>query len=126
MIFRPGAIVGPGDPAGAFTYWAVRIEKGGEVLAARNPLAPVRMIDARDLTDWVIRMAEGVNTGTFNAVGPSLPLAWVDMLRTLGERSYAPLKLAWVPEPWLAEQGVPEHSNLRFWSSEAATPGLML
>jgi 2'-hydroxyisoflavone reductase len=125
LIVRPGATVGPGDPSGAFTYWTVRMEKGGDILATGDPSTRVQMIDARDLADWVIRMAEEANTGTFNAVGPAFPLVWTDMLRTLGDGSPTPVKLVWVPEPWLAEQGVPELSNLRFWSSEAATHGLM-
>jgi 2'-hydroxyisoflavone reductase len=125
LIVRPGKTVGPGDPSGAFTYWTVRMEKGGEILAAGSPSARVQMIDARDLADWVIRMAEGTQVGTFNAVGPALPLVWSDMLRTLGDRSSVPVTLTWIPQPWLAEQGVPELSNLRFWPSAAATPGRM-
>src|SRR5512133_224439 len=32
-VIRPGLIVGPGDYSDRFTYWPVRVEKGGEVLA---------------------------------------------------------------------------------------------
>ena len=32
-IVRPGLIVGPGDPTDRFTYWPVRIDQGGEILA---------------------------------------------------------------------------------------------
>ena len=31
-VIRPGLIVGPGDETDRFTYWPVRIAKGGEVL----------------------------------------------------------------------------------------------
>lgn len=47
--------MGVGDPSDRFTYWPVRIARGGEVLA---PPAndPVQLIDARDLGEWVIRL----------------------------------------------------------------------
>jgi 2'-hydroxyisoflavone reductase len=54
-IIRPGLIVGPGDETDRFTYWPLRIAKGGQVLAP--PAAdPVQIIDARDLAEWTIRM----------------------------------------------------------------------
>ncbi len=56
-IIRPGLIVGPGDETDRFTYWPVRIDRGGEVLAPGNPSDPVQFIDARDLAEWTIRMA---------------------------------------------------------------------
>ena len=57
-IIRPGLIVGPLDKSDRFTYWPVRIDKGGEVLAPGNPTDPVQFIDSRDLAEWMIRMAE--------------------------------------------------------------------
>ena len=51
-------IVGPGDQTDRFTYWPVRIDRGGEVLAPGNPSDPVQFIDARDLAEWTIRMVE--------------------------------------------------------------------
>ena len=36
-VVRPGYIVGPDDPTGRFTYWPVRIDRGGEVLAIEHP-----------------------------------------------------------------------------------------
>ncbi|MEP6956851.1 MAG: NAD-dependent epimerase/dehydratase family protein, partial [Chthoniobacterales bacterium] len=56
LIIRPGLIVGPGDETDRFTYWPVRIDRGGEVLAPGNPTDPVQFIDARDLAEWTIRM----------------------------------------------------------------------
>src|SRR5436190_3267134 len=70
LIIRPGLIVGPGDETDRFTYWPVRIDRGGEVLAPGNPSDPVQFIDARDLAEWIIRMAEQGTVGQFNAVGP--------------------------------------------------------
>ncbi|MFM8424539.1 MAG: NAD-dependent epimerase/dehydratase family protein, partial [Chloroflexota bacterium] len=48
LIIRPGLIVGPHDPTDRFTYWPLRIAKGGEVLAPDRPDAMAQFIDARD------------------------------------------------------------------------------
>jgi 2'-hydroxyisoflavone reductase len=53
-IIRPGLIVGVGDQSDRFTYWPVRIAKGGEVLAP-PPDDPVQIIDARDLVHPLLR-----------------------------------------------------------------------
>ena len=37
-IVRPGLIVGPGDSSDRFTYWPVRIDRGGEVLARSHAM----------------------------------------------------------------------------------------
>jgi len=84
-----------------------------------------QFIDVRDLADWVIRMAESTGTGTFNTLGPALPMGWADMLGAVRGRTSAPVTLTWVPDTWLQEQMVPPLSNLRFWPSEAAKPGSM-
>ena len=69
-VIRPGLIVGVGDATDRFTYWPVRISRGGEVLA---PPAddPVQIIDARDLAEWTIRCCEHKVYGVFNATGPA-------------------------------------------------------
>jgi 2'-hydroxyisoflavone reductase len=39
--------VGAGDASDRFTYWPVRMARGGQVLAPGNPTDPVQFIDAR-------------------------------------------------------------------------------
>ena len=63
LIIRPGLIVGPRDESDRFTYWPVRIDRGGEVLAPGAPNDSVQFIDGRDLAEWTIRMAENRETG---------------------------------------------------------------
>src|SRR4029077_3949805 len=62
---RPGLIVGPHDPTDRFTYWPRRVARGGAVLAPGRPERPVQFIDARDLAEWCVRLAEARRTGTF-------------------------------------------------------------
>ena len=80
LIVRPGLIVGPRDETDRFTYWPVRIDRGGEVLAPGDPSDSVQFIDGRDLAEWVIRMAEQRQTGIYNATGPDKTLGVGAML----------------------------------------------
>jgi 2'-hydroxyisoflavone reductase len=116
-IVRPGLIVGPGDNSNRFTYWPVRLARGGEVLAPGDGKDPVQIIDARDLAEWIIRLAEQNVTGTFNATGPRSPLTMGEMLA--GIRGAMPgdldVRFTWVSSEFLAEQKIPGWSQLPVW-----------
>ncbi len=116
-IVRPGLIVGPGDNTDRFTYWPVRIARGGEVLAPGNPTDPVQFIDARDLSEWTIRLVENRSYGTFNAVGPASLLTISEMLGAI--RGVLPgshrVSLTWVPADFLEAQKVEPWSNMPVW-----------
>lgn len=71
MLVRPTYMMGPGDRTDRFTYWPVRLAKGGEVLVPGKKEDPVQYIDVRDVAEWMIRLLENETTGIFNAVGPS-------------------------------------------------------
>jgi len=76
-VVRPGLIVGPGDPSGRFTYWPHRLASvgpGEDVVAPGAPEELMQVIDVRDLAAWIVALAEARTTGTFDAVGPALPL----------------------------------------------------
>jgi 2'-hydroxyisoflavone reductase len=116
-IIRPGLIVGPGDTTGRFTYWPVRIAKGGDILAPGSGHDPVQFIDARDLAEWTIRMVEQRTTGTFNATGPA---GWMTTAEMLGGIRAAfdgttPSRLVWAPAAFLAEQRVRPWSDMPVW-----------
>jgi 2'-hydroxyisoflavone reductase len=106
LIIRPGYIVGPGDESDRFTYWPVRVERGGEVLAPGTPADPVQIIDARDLAEWTIRLVEQGTTGAFNAVGPKSRLAMGHMLAELKKTTSSDARLTWVDSDFLASQKV--------------------
>lgn len=114
-IVRPGLIVGPGDMTDRFTYWPVRLDEGGEVLAPGDPEHANQVIDQRDLTEWIVRLAENRTTGDFNATGPGERLSMGTMLDRIGSAIETPYELTWVPESFLEEQGVSPWSDLPAW-----------
>ena len=114
-IIRPGLIVGPGDNSDRFTYWPVRIARGGEVLAPGNPTDPVQIIDARDLAEWTIRMVEQKNFGVYNATGPAHPLTMAEMLYGIKAVTTAGAQFTWVPASFLEEQKVGPWMDMPVW-----------
>ena len=81
-VIRPGLIVGPGDQSDRFTYWPVRIARGGSVLVP--PLTDaVQFIDVRDVAEWSVRVAEQRTVGNFNAKGPDYELTMGALLRCI-------------------------------------------
>lgn len=102
-IVRPGYIVGPRDETDRFTYWPLRVAKGGQMLVPGDRDDPVQIIDGRDLGEWMVRLAEAGTYGTFNAVGPDYTLSMEAMLHgcqavTGGGVEFVRVPLAFVEE----------------------------
>jgi 2'-hydroxyisoflavone reductase len=125
-IIRPGLIVGPGDATDRFTYWPLRVRRGGNVLAPGTPADPVQFIDARDLAEWTIRAGEQRACGVFNATGPAQPLAIGTMLDEIRAATQADATFTWVPADFLAAQQVAPWSELPVWvPADGELAGLM-
>jgi 2'-hydroxyisoflavone reductase len=114
-VVRPGLIVGPGDPTGRFTYWPVRIEAGGEVLAPGDREHATQVIDQRDLGEWIVRLAESETTGDFNATGPAARMSMAEMLHGIRAITGEPVRFTWVSETFLEEHEVRPWSDLPAW-----------
>jgi len=114
-IIRPGLIVGPGDLSDRFTYWPVRIDRGGEVLAPGTAGDPTQIIDARDLAEWTMRMAETGEVGVFNATGPNEPRPIGEMLEEIKSALNANCTFTWVNQEFLQQQSVRGWSDMPVW-----------
>lgn len=119
-VIRPGLIVGPGDETDRFTYWPVRIARGGDVLAPSLGNDPVQFIDARDLAEWTIRIAEQSAFGTYNATGPDYELSVAAMLHGIRAVTTAGAKLHWVPAEFLAAHNVSPWGDMPAWVPDDA------
>lgn len=114
-IIRPGLIVGPGDQTDRFSYWPLRLARGGEVLAPGDGSDPVQFIDARDLAEWTIRMVEQRRFGIFNATGPDYEMRTDAMLYGIRAVTTAGAQLTWVPVEFLAEHQVAPWAHMPVW-----------
>lgn len=115
LIVRPSLIVGPGDLTDRFTYWPVRIERGGEVLAPGDGTDPVQIIDARDLSEWMIRLAEMGTTGTYNALGPRTPRLFSELLHGIKAVTTSEATFTWVDADFLAAHQVLPYQEMPVW-----------
>jgi 2'-hydroxyisoflavone reductase len=114
-VVRPGYIVGPGDPTDRFSYWPVRISRGGEVLAPGAPDDPLQWIDVRDLGEWLVKLVEDGTTGELNAVGPADAARWGDVLDTCVAAAGGDARLEWIPAKWLEENGAGGEDAFPIW-----------
>jgi 2'-hydroxyisoflavone reductase len=120
-IVRPGLIVGPGDETDRFSYWPVRIHRGGEILAPGDGEDRVQVIDVRDLCDWCVRLAEQRTFGTFMGIGPENGRSMAELLYGIAAVTSAPLSWTWVPYEFLQEHGVRPYAEMPVW--RPPTPG---
>jgi 2'-hydroxyisoflavone reductase len=114
LIVRPGLIVGPHDPTDRFTYWPVRLARGGEILAPGPPERIVQFVDVRDLAPWIVRLVEKRRTGVFNATNDGV---------AMGEL-LAGARVTWVSDEFLVEQSVGEWMELPLWIADPEWVGM--
>jgi 2'-hydroxyisoflavone reductase len=112
---RPGLIVGPDDPTQRFSYWPVRVARGGEVLAPGSGEDLVQFIDARDLALWTVLTVENRHLGTYNATGPATPLSMKALLQACKEASGSDATFTWASADFLEKQGVKPWSDMPVW-----------
>jgi 2'-hydroxyisoflavone reductase len=115
IVVRPGLIVGPGDSSDRFTYWPVRIHRGGEVMAPGNPTDPVQFIDCRDLGEWYVRLVEDSAIGVYNGVGPASPMSIAEMLYGIRATTGGELSFTWVDADFLKQHEVEEWGEMTVW-----------
>src|SRR5207249_4838220 len=106
LVIRPGLIVGPHDYTDRFTYWPVRVARGGETLAPGRPDRPVQCVYVRDLAEWAVRMVEARGTGTYHVTGPDYKLTMGRLLETCRDVTGSDARFVWVDEAFLLERGV--------------------
>ena len=112
---RPGLIVGPGDTSDRFTWWPVRIDKGGEVLCPGDQDGHVQVLDVRDLADWMLHCIEQNVVGVYNATGFHGRVSMAEMLGACKAATSTPVTLTWASEEFLQENSVQPYMQMPCW-----------
>lgn len=115
LIIRPGLIVGPYDPTDRFTYWPLRVARGGVVLAPEKPDIPIQIIDGRDLADFTVKLIEQKRSGIYNATGPDYELQFGALLETCKQVSGSDATFEWASADFLSQNGVEAWSDIPVW-----------
>jgi 2'-hydroxyisoflavone reductase len=115
LVVRPGLVVGPNDISDRFTYWPVRIAKGGDVLAPEKPEVPVQIIDVRDLSGFIIKLIEDNASGIYNATGPDYELTLGALLETCKQLSGSDANIRWAIVEFLEQNKVAPWSDMPVW-----------
>jgi 2'-hydroxyisoflavone reductase len=100
-IIRPTYIAGPGDPTDRFTYWPVRVSKGGKMLAPGTPSDPFQYIDVRDLAGFIRTCVEKAVNGKFNLCGPQGAVTMGSLLEEAKRITKADTTFVWASAEFL-------------------------
>ncbi|MDY7225983.1 SDR family oxidoreductase [Hyalangium rubrum] len=114
-VVRPGLIVGPGDPTDRFSYWPVRVARGGEVLAPGDGEDPVQFIDVKDLAAFILRLVETKDMGVYNATGPASGMPMRKLLEACKTANGGDASFTWADAAFLEEQKVRPWSDMPVW-----------
>lgn len=112
---RPGLIVGPEDNSGRFTYWPLRVARGGEVLAPGDPDRLIEFIDVRDLGAFLMECCERKLAGVFNANGPGSAYSMAELLYGCKTVLGGDARWTWIPDEPLQELGVGPWMEMPLW-----------
>lgn len=115
LIVRPTLVVGPEDHTDRFTYWPVRVSRGGRVLAPHGPSLPVQWIDVRDLAAFLVKGLEGSLSGAYNAASEPDRFNMGALLSACAQVASVESEFVWVEDEFLLEQQVVPFADLPLW-----------
>jgi len=115
-IIRPSYIVGPLDPTDRFTYWPVRVARGGEMLAPGSARDPIQFIDVRDLADFTRLCVEQRIAGSYNLCNPPGAVTMGDLLECAKKVAGANTRFVWANPEFLEAQKLLESGEIPIWA----------
>jgi 2'-hydroxyisoflavone reductase len=82
-MVRPTYVIGAHDTTLRFPYWVERARRGGEIAVPGPTDALLQYIDARDLANFVVRVAEETLPGPYHVAGPTPPDGYVAVVEAI-------------------------------------------
>jgi len=83
---RPTFVIGSHDATLRFPYWVERLRRGGTVAIPGPRDNALQYIDARDLGEFVVKLAANSTLGAFHAATPYPPGRFFEVMRTISEQ----------------------------------------
>lgn len=114
LVIRPGFIIGPHDYSGRYSYWVHRFAHGGQILVPGAPENPMRVIDVRDLAEWIMRTVGSQDTGVFNATGRD-DMTMLEMIKQTALATDSQSTVVWVPEEILMARRIDLLASFPLW-----------
>ncbi|MCW2949416.1 MAG: putative reductase [Thermoleophilia bacterium] len=122
-IVRPVLITGRYDDTRRIPYWVERVTRGGTVLAPPAD-APLQVVDARDVAEFVLCCVEQRRAGSFNLAPPIGAVAFADLLEACRSAALAmgspPVRVLHASDAELSALGVEPWSELPGWLPAAS------
>lgn len=115
LIVRPGLVLGPHEYPGRLVWWLARVARGGRVLAPGVPDRPIRFVDVRDLTAWVLDNARRRLPGVVDVPGPPGATTMGGLLHLCVEATGSDAEFVWVDDATLTDADVAPWTELPFW-----------
>nr|MDQ2663538.1 epimerase [Candidatus Eremiobacteraeota bacterium] len=123
-ILRPSLVAGPYDPTDRFTYWVVRIARGGMVLAPENPQMKTQFCDARDLAEFCAQVVRDEIPGEFEVAG--VRTTFGDLFETCKRIARSDPDFVWADADFLARSEVRPWADFPLWvPASAGIPGVI-
>ena len=85
-LVRPTYVIGSHDATMRFPYWVTRIQRGGNVAVAGPRENALQYIDARDVGEFVVTLADKTTLGAFHVCGPYPAPTFFGVMQAIAEQ----------------------------------------
>jgi len=122
-IVRPTYVCGPGDHTDRFSWWPIRVRRGGEMIWPGTPKDVIQIIDVRDLANFTLDCVDGDISGVFNAVNRAGEYTMGDLLADSEAVSATTVDPHWISEAFAYKHEVAGSRELPIWNPTSGENG---
>ncbi|MEQ8770245.1 MAG: NAD-dependent epimerase/dehydratase family protein [Phycisphaerales bacterium] len=121
-VVRPGLICGERDTTGRYSYWPLRAQEGGRMIAPGDGSDYVQYIDVRDLGDFIVHCAEKRLCETYTADSPADTRTVKSMVDAAIAAAGTSPEVAYLPADFLQSQNVAPWQQMPVWLPNSEFP----